>query len=145
MITLGKIQTWSLNLLLLAMVGVLMWIGFRLFDTYEPAEVSQQPLPVEEKRVQRGTRVVYVLDICRESHSTTEVVFTLLRDDGYLIDLGSLSEDLPLGCRTYYNASVVIPEDIETGTFRLLITKDFEVGALRTNKLTLETERFEIY
>lgn len=84
------------------------------------------PIPVETKTLYPGDTLGYNLSYCKYTDRDSTVHRQLI--DGQVITLQDVAGQLPLGCATREIHTVVIPETLVPGKYRLDVAIDYPIN-----------------
>lgn len=87
------------------------------------------PLEVKTKSLYPGDTLIYDLSYCKHTDRTSIVKRELI--DGQVISLQDIPGQLPVGCYTTEIRTVVIPETLVPGQYRLSVSIDYPINPIR--------------
>ncbi len=128
----------------LSFLILLLSLGILLFQLV-PMQVIQyadEYLPMEKKQYSAGEVLEYRAEFCKSIDAVGTITYQLI--NGRSLLLGSVQSNVPKGCYDFTGSTVVLPTTTHKGTYRLLITTQYNVFGVRTITRSIYTEPFEV-
>jgi hypothetical protein len=118
-------------------------------------EIFNEPLPIlnENKQVERGEIVMFKIDFCKygDHKATTR---PMLVSDKDVVNIGTVVYEFMIpqrvisqakeGCRSVNNELFIVPSFVRPGTYYLQLNVDYEINRLRTDRVIIKSEVFEV-
>lgn len=130
----------SLASLGLAFITILIFF-YWLFYPYKVME-AKSPAKVLTPIVHAGDRLVFINEACKYMPLVATTTRQII--DNVVINLPEIKGNMPVGCHKMENKNIIIPDFMDTGEAKVLITNTYQVNPFRTVSYTYETEVFKI-
>lgn len=134
-------------LICLALCGMLLaTVDYWLFWPYQTLEIlnysDTKPIEIENKIVEPGQPLEYVLDYCKYSDADAIVKRSFV--DGQVIALKDTEGRLPTGCHKTLVKTAIVPPTINEGQYYLDVNVSYRVNPLRTVNVHYKTDYFSV-
>jgi hypothetical protein len=128
-------------------IGALILVlygGYLLFWPFEPLVPQVQPYEVISKEIAPGEPILYRVDVCKNTDATALVARQLVGDNGRFISLGSSVTSVPSGCSKTISATTILPQGVPPGQYHLELSITYQINALRTIVVRVQTDTFTV-
>jgi len=131
----------SIGTIFIASIG-LLYIFYLLFF---PANITvlRQPLISPPSIVHGGETIHTEIAYCKKIEGISHFAISMNSAEKAVIPLPSLTANAPLGCGTFYFATL-IPTDIPKGKYEIVYSLEYQVNPVQTATEIFETKTFMI-
>lgn len=89
-----------------------------------------------------GDRITYTLSFCKTRQLPGRIYRSL--SNSIRITFTEITSDLPVGCHTIHNSDLVIPDFVDSGTYHIEGSGEYQANPLRTFINHWSSENFQI-
>lgn len=130
----------SMIVLSITMVFLLTIIYWQLYP-YKTIEFKHELAPVEQKEVERGDYLVYILDYCKYTDKEAEIARSFVDGLIYLTPDG-IADQLE-GCGVA-RVQIYIPRSMPVGEYQIKQVRHYQLNPIRTESVIYYSERFKV-
>ena len=128
----------SLGSILIAWL-ILIHLVYLMIYPYEPLIINNVKIFKDHYRV--GDSILYEVDYCKNIDGGAMVTKNF--EDGIIFMTKSYYTNIDVGCNTK-NISVLIPNTLPEGNYKLSISAEYNVNLLRDVTIRYDTPNFEV-
>jgi hypothetical protein len=136
----NKILYFFIWIVLISAMGLMLLFGFWLSYPYKVIEFKSTK--TVEQTYKTGTILTLNISHCKYMPLPAKVVGQFV--DGIVFTLKETKANAGIGCATRIAKDIIIPKELEAGTYLYRQTMIYRVNPVRTITVVFETNKFDI-
>lgn len=135
------LQVFAISVIL-SMLALVLLVGYWLLYPYNPIEFKNLPHVVENKQVNSGDHLIYIVEYCK--NSTVVPVASKYFTDGLIYAIpDTLATVKEVGCGQS-RVQVYVPRALPKGKYFIEASYRYQVNPIRYIDVVTRTEQFEV-
>lgn len=128
--------------IVLAAIAVTVWASFQIIYPYNPLNFHDEFFPIKRSELHQGENLEFLVRYCKNMQKPA-IVHYQFENSVIFFSTTVNHANVAKGCGEHWNL-FKIPEELPEGTYRLVMTVDYQVSPIRVVSVRGATEEFNI-